>query len=297
MTIRKTLLSFLVLFAATYAFGATPENAGGANNAGSVDIVKGFLQRTPLSPDEQSVILAAVQSSSSDAEWLAAKDGARYILALRPIQKSNSSGVRARFEDMARNAARLRAYSLLYLSAMPESRKARYADKNIVAQLLVEWDKRREEDRRLKMDLMVTFSEEWGFAVSRIQEERLNALGEQIGGISETSLDEAYCKLRASQARRFFGQKRYVQAAAGYGEVQDFGMGESRDYLDMSECFLRMGDPKNAIQTVLETVTKFDESLNSLALERAADICLESGDDLLAERYYLQASEKLHTEQ
>jgi hypothetical protein len=122
-------------------------------------------------------------------------------------------------------------------------------------------------------------------------------LSEQIGGISETLLDEAYCKLRASQAGRLFEQKRYAQALPGYEEIRGLGMGSSRDYLDMAECFLRREDTKNAIQAALETVTKFGEKLDSAAWERAADVCLESGDESSAERYYLRAIEKLHTEQ
>jgi tetratricopeptide (TPR) repeat protein len=298
MNVLKTSLLFLAFFVAVSASGAAAEDADNANYEGNAGIAEEFLRRSILSAAEQSLVLGSIQSAPSDTEWVVQKEGAFYAVVLHPVPKAIGSGMQARLEDMARNAARLRSYALLYLRAVAPEVKARYADGQTIADALTEWDKRREEGERLKADLTTTlFSKEWGFAVSKIYERRLETLSRAIDEIDASSLDEAYCKIRASQARALFEQRRYVQALPVYKEIHNLRKSGVRDCFDLSECFLRVGDKKNAVLANLETVMNFGSLLDSFSLERAADIFFDSAEEGLAEKYYRQASEKLHTEQ
>ena len=208
MNSSKTCLFLLVLLVVGCVFDVAAEGAENINNTGNVGAVADFLQSTLLPSSEQAIILETIRSAPTDTEWLVVKDGAVYTAVLRPVQKSNRPEIQARFEEMARNTARLRAYALFHLYVTSPERKARYADKDVVTEVLTQGE------GRLRTDLMITlFSKEWGFAVSRASEGNLNTLSKAIDEISEPSFDEAYSRVRISQAR--------VNATIAYSKLRE----------------------------------------------------------------------------
>ena len=281
--IKKCLFLILLLLVSCFP-DAKAEGAGDADNLGIDGVAAEFLRHSLVPSAEQAFILDMINSAPFDTEWTAVQDGKVYYVVLRPVQKSERPEIQARLEEMARNAANLRAYVLPFLNAMSSERKARYVDENAVSAALIEWEKSLEDAERLKTDFTISlFSKEWGFAVSRLQEERLNAFIKAIGEMNESSFDEAYCKVRASQALTLFQQGHYAQALPIYKEIQDFQKGNPEDYFNLAECLLRTGDRKIAIITVAETVIEFSDSINGLLLERAGEIFFLSAEDIPAE--------------
>jgi hypothetical protein len=292
----STFLAFVVLFSVP-----TVNDAGGAeSDVGKWSAVEQFIQAAPLSAAERENLSESIQFALSETEWVVSKDEMTYVLVARPVQKSARPAVQARLEEMARGEAKLRAYRRLCLLTIVPERKARYASKETLAEVISAWDERREkrEGRALlRPDISISaFSKEWAFALTRIRENLLCASREATNAVDEASLDRAYCDLRISLAASLFGKKRYEAALPIYEEVRALGKGGPTDFLDMSECFLRTNDKVNAVQTVLETVADYGDVMDSFSLERAADICLDSDEEGQAEEYYLLATRKLKTE-
>ena len=100
------------------------QNAAGETQ--NIEVVREFLERTPLSAAEQTDILEAVRSVSPRREWVLSGDGKTYSLVLLPVQKDERPDIQTKLEEMARTRANLRAHHLLYLRACGAGRKTRY---------------------------------------------------------------------------------------------------------------------------------------------------------------------------
>lgn len=265
-------------------------------------VIGEFLGQTPLSASERSDILDAVKHRARDfkstrREWVLTGDSLVYAIALRPVQADNRAGVQAKLEEAARKSAALRAHYLLYLRAVSERRKARYADEESVANVLSEWDGRRDESMRLKPNLSVALvSKKWAFALLRIELDRLEALGEQIDALPEKTIDESYCAALYPKAKAFFDQGEYEKALPVYLELHKLRWARPTAYLDAAECYLRTGDRESAARLAAETASELDGSMNSLLTERAGDILSESGKDDAALELYIKAAQKLQNE-
>jgi tetratricopeptide (TPR) repeat protein len=292
MPFRRSLSAPLTLLA---VFFLCREAAGEAQN---VAIVKEFLRRTPLSAAEQREIAEAIRSVSPRTEWVLSDGGTVCSIVLIPVQKDKRAALQLRLEEMARTKASLRAHHLLYLRAWSGAgRKARYANEESVAEALADWDGKREEGERLKPGLSVAAaSKDWGFALVRTREDSLKTLEKRIGGMSEGALDTAYCAALYPRARELFERGRYEEALPVYRELHDLRWARPVAYLDAAECFLRAGDPESAARLAAETVTELGGTMDHALLARAGDIALESGEEVLAERFYRRAIEKLRRE-
>jgi tetratricopeptide (TPR) repeat protein len=294
--IYKRSIFLALAFAAFFAF------PGAAKCAEHAERVRDFLIRTPLSAGEQSDILEGIKAAStrtepSRTEWLMHGDGQIYSIVLRPAQKDARSNVQVKLEEMARNQANLRAHYLLYLRAMPRSRKARYSNEDSVAEALASWDGNREEEQRLTPDLSVSIvSGGWAFALARTKGELLDSLSAQIEDMPDDALDTAYCLALYPKARALFDAGEYENALPVYLELHSLRWARPGAYLDAAECFLHTGDKKGAAYLTNETVSELGDDMNSALLERAGDILLESGEDEGAERLYRLAIEKLRQE-
>ena len=256
--------------------------------------VERFLERTTLSASEKSDVLEGIKTVSQRTEWLMYGDGLVYSLVLRPVQKDTRPNVQARLEEIARAQANLRANYLLYLRAMPQARRARYANEDSVAEALASLDRSREEEMRLKPDLSVGIVfDGWAFALVRMEGELLNSFGAQIENIPDGELDTAYCAALYPKARVLFDGREYARALIIYQELHSLRWAKPVAYLDAAECFLYTGDTKSAVYLTEETVTELGDVMDSSLLERAGDILLESGEEEGAERLYRLALEKL----
>ncbi|MDR2137403.1 MAG: tetratricopeptide repeat protein [Synergistaceae bacterium] len=288
-------------FLAVFLLSQTCQKAEG--EAGNVETVKEFLERTPLSAAEQRDILETIRSKTdpgtpSRREWVLSGDGKVYSLVLVPVQKDRRATLQARLEEMASTKANLRAHHLLYLRAWSGARrKTRYANGESVAEALTEWDRGRGEGERLKPDLSVAaVSKDWAFALVRIPEESVKALGAQIDEMPENTLDTAYCEAIYPKAKELFEQRRYEAALPVYRELRGLRWARPAAYLDAAECLLRTGDPKSAASLTQETATEWGDVMDHTLLRRAGDILLDAGEEAPAERLYRRAVEKLRQE-
>ena len=270
--------------------------------AGSIDnsaIMKEFIERTPFVADEQLYLIEKISSIISSDEllspvrWVASRDDKVYSFVMTQVQKSEHPSIKTRLEQLARRTSQMRAICYLYLHMITPERKIRYQNEEVLGEALNEWD----QNRRLKANFFTMVSGDWAFAVSQASRESVDMISEQFNEMDESSLDEVYCRARIPQARELFKQELYAMALPIYQEIREMRKGEAVDYLDMAESFLRTGDKKNAVKTAEGALAEFEESINSLVLERGADIFFEIGEEELALRYYTQAIEKLHTEQ
>ncbi|MCL2009992.1 MAG: hypothetical protein FWG71_05530 [Synergistaceae bacterium] len=291
MGYKQNILTVVLASAAFLLFSGA---AGAFEHAGRIGK---FLERTPLSAKEQSDVLEGIKKTPSAAEWLLSGEGAVYSVVLRPVRQDSRAGVQVRLEEMARGQASLRARYLLYLRAMPQPRKARYASEDSVAEALASWDGEREEERRLRPDVSVGIvSDGWAFALVRARGELLDSFGAQIENMPDDALDVAYCAALHPKARAFFEAKEYDKALPVYLELHSLKWARPSAYLDAAECFLHTGDNAGAARLAEETVAELGESMDIDLWIRAGDILLESGEGERAERIYRLAGEKLRQE-
>ena len=288
---RVTALLFIVLFSLT----------GTAKGADYTGTVGEFLKRTTLSERERTEVMEALKAAPpgtrSRTEWLLSGDGEIYSLALRRVQKDNRPSVQVRLEEVARTQANLRAHYLIYLRAIPQTRKARYANEESVAEALAEWDGARGEAIRLNPNLSVSVvSGDWAFALVRTKGELLNSFSAQIESLPDNALDTAYCAALYPKAKALFDDSEYEKALPVYLELHALRWAKPVAYLDAAECFLHTGDKEGAATLAEETVAELGDGMNVALLERAGDILLESGKEEKAELVYRLALEKLRQE-
>jgi tetratricopeptide (TPR) repeat protein len=263
------------------------------SEAKDIEILKEFLERTPLSAAERTDILEAARSASPRREWVLSGGGEIYSLALLPVQKDERANVQARLEEVARTKASLRAHHLLYLCACGAGRKMRYTNEESVAEALTAWDK----SARLKPDLsFAATSRDWAFALVRTRGESLKALEAKIDEIPENAMDTAYCAALFPKARELFEEGRYEEALPIYQELHSLRWAKPAAYLDAADCYLRGGDSESAARLAEETAVELDDAMDHALLRRAGDILLNAGKETSAERFYRRAVEKLRQE-
>ncbi|MDR1509761.1 MAG: hypothetical protein LBS53_08985 [Synergistaceae bacterium] len=272
--------------------------SAGATTAENTAIAKDFVENAAIPEDERRVILESLaETAGSETEWMIENADAVYVAVLRPIKTGSSPGMQVRMEENARKIAQIEATRLLYLRALPREWESRYARRDAVAETMIKWDAGNPGGRQLKMNFSLSYvSGGWAFAVAKTRADVLSELSLRIED-EGPAFDRAYCDEIAPRARELFVKKRYAEALPFYKEIRGFDGGAISDYLDLADCFFAAGDANSAVLSALEAVARFGESMDSLMVERAADVLFESGDEEHAAEFYRLSCEKLHSEQ
>ncbi len=252
--------------------------------------ITGFVGESPLPNAVRERLTARVEAASEASSWIIEEEGVVYSLVFLPTPKEGNPQIRRRVEISLLAAAEMKGkmHLLLYgtTSLYPGDV---YSSPEAIAGALISL----REDRTARGILLPGSQSSRSILENGVASldwaplEKINVVGQSLP--KGKVFDDAYCAQLYGISRSFFTTANYQQALGILKEMHRFQWMNPDAYLDASECFIRLGSPKEASLLLEKTLEAMQSLFSVEQLERAGELFGEAGNEERMQRLYEDA--------
>lgn len=240
-----------------------------------------FIDGSSLPQKVKARLVSKIKSDLDSTGWIIEEQGVVYSVFFLPIPDDQDQGTRKKLEKLLLSSSEMKSkMSLILYGAGSVYSNEKYSNREAVAGALVNMQGGRSISGNLLPGVQSLRSVvgDGVASIDWISMDNINVVRENLP--KGKDFDDAYCSQLYSISRSYFDVGDYENALIVLKEMHRFDWMDPQAYLDASECFIRLGKPKDGLALLDLILENVRSSFSVEQMERAGDLRGLAGDDI-----------------